>query len=133
MEKQLILNQINEGCIIPISHALNSDGYFRKCINGKMTMYHRHVWEEVNGNIPEGYEVDHKCKNRACCNIEHLQILKRKEHLIKTNKERYRKRYNKARRFWRRNPSVTGTELGEIFGVTFSTGCRWIRQFKNTK
>ncbi|MGX9276092.1 HNH endonuclease, partial [Pantoea ananatis] len=25
-------------------------------------MYHRTVWKEQHGDIPEGYEVDHKCR-----------------------------------------------------------------------
>ena len=39
-------------------------------------MYHRYVWENEHGLIPRDYEIDHICKNRACCNIEHLQMLK---------------------------------------------------------
>ena len=79
-------------CHIVVSHAPNQDGYIRKCFttNGvkKLKMYHRFVWERVNGEIPEGYEVDHKCRQRACCNIDHLQILTVSEHKAKTNRER---------------------------------------------
>ncbi len=83
------------GCIICTSHAMNHDGYFRISdyrldMKGHkpMVMHHRLVWEEANGSIPEGYEVDHICRNRGCQNIEHLQILTGTEHTIKTNKER---------------------------------------------
>lgn len=67
--KKLILEATETGCIIPTSHKLNQDGYFRKRTNGVLEMYHRTVWTKANGQIPEGFEVDHKCRNRACCNV----------------------------------------------------------------
>ncbi len=130
MKIKLVLEQIDAGCIIPTSHKLNQDGYFRKLINGKMEMYHRTMWREENGDIPKGYEIDHKCKNRACCNVEHLQILTRQEHLKKDNHERYKPNRIKARLYWEENTEVTGTKLGELFGVSFGQGCMWIRKWK---
>lgn len=134
--KPLILEQTESGCIIPTSHKLNQDGYFRYTIRnpkgkgrGKHMMYHRYIWEQNYGTIPKGYEVDHICKNRACCNIEHLQLLDRTEHLQKDNHLRYLKRKLEAKEYWKHN-SITGTKLGEIFGVSFSVACRWIREWK---
>lgn len=49
--KPLILKKLDNGCIVPTSHKLNADGYFRYHIphNGKgrspLVMYHRYVWE----------------------------------------------------------------------------------------
>lgn len=34
---------------------------------------HRYVYELIKGPIPEGLELDHLCRNRACCNPEHLE------------------------------------------------------------
>lgn len=128
--KDLVLTTCPEtGCITPSSHALNQDGYFRKRVDGKLVMYHRHIWESLKGSIPEGYEVDHMCRNRACCNIHHLQILSSKAHKIKTNQERYAPRKEAARLYWS-NTKCSGTHLGEKFDVTFSAACRWIREWK---
>jgi len=38
---------------------------------------HRVVWEALVGPIPEGMTLDHLCRNRACCNPDHLRILSR--------------------------------------------------------
>ncbi len=37
--KKLILEATETGCIIPTSHKLNQDGYFRKRTNGVLEMY----------------------------------------------------------------------------------------------
>lgn len=84
----LILKTLENGCIVPTSHKLNNDGYFRKVINGKHKMYHRYVYEQEHGSIPDGYEIDHKCKNRSCCNVDHLQRMLSSEHRAKDNMER---------------------------------------------
>ena len=34
---------------------------------------HRLVWQRVNGLVPEGLELDHKCRNRKCVNPLHLR------------------------------------------------------------
>jgi len=33
---------------------------------------HKVIWEEKNGPVPEGYELDHLCKIRHCVNPDHL-------------------------------------------------------------
>src|SRR6185369_9168336 len=40
---------------------------------GKMRFGHVIVWEEAYGPVPEGLELDHTCKNRACLNPDHLE------------------------------------------------------------
>jgi len=128
--KKLVLVTDSNGCITPTSHKLNKDGYFRKRISKtEIVMYHRYVWEQTHGAIPEGFEIDHKCRNRACSNLEHLQMLEGVEHTIKTNRERYAARLKEAKAYWELT-GCTGTELGELFGVSFSQGCKWIRDWK---
>lgn len=127
--KKLILEQTESGCIVPTSHKLNQDGYFRKTINKRTVMYHRYVWEQANGEIPEGFEIDHMCRNRACCNLEHLQCLEGSEHAIKSNVERST-RVPLMKAYWLET-GCTGTKLGEVFGINFSTACKHIRNWKN--
>lgn len=134
--KPLILRKLDNGCIVPISHKLNKDGYFRYTIpnkdgkgRGVKVMYHRYVWENEHGSIPRDYEIDHICKNRACCNIEHLQMLKGTEHTIKDNKLRYKARKDEAKNYWMQT-KCTGSYLASLFCVSFSTAYKWIREWK---
>jgi len=122
----------NTGCITPINRKLNPDGYYRRNINGKGVMHHRLVWESVNGKIPEGYEINHKCKNRACSNLDHLECIDGKSHTIKDNKHRYLDTFIEAMLVIRDNPEITGTELGKMFGKSWSTGCKWKKFYAET-
>ena len=61
------------GCII-WTGSLNSDGYGRLRVNGRMVLAHRYAWERERGPIPDGAVLDHTCWERACCNVDHLRI-----------------------------------------------------------
>lgn len=43
------------------------------------TSAHRAVWQATHGLIIERLEVDHLCRNRACCNPYHLELVTREE------------------------------------------------------
>jgi hypothetical protein len=51
---------------------------------------------------------------------------------IKTNKERYSERKLKAYDYWYTN-QCTGIHLSEIFKVSFSSACGWIREWKKER
>lgn len=51
-----------------------SHGYGRVKRSGKMLLAHRYAWELVNGPIPDGMFICHKCDNPPCCNMDHLFI-----------------------------------------------------------
>lgn len=117
-----------EGCKIPVGFKLNQDGYFRKRIDGKHVMYHRYAYEQEYGNIPEGIEVDHLCKNRACCNVNHLQLLTSSEHRSKDNIGRYSHKIEEAKQVSKDNPDKPMTWVAEKIGVSFSSTCKWKRE-----
>lgn len=70
----------------------NHDGYVR--VNGEMLgdkrliMLHVLQWKLVHGEIPNGMEINHKCGNRACCNLEHLELICGSAHATLTNVNR---------------------------------------------
>ena len=53
----------------------NRRGYGEFQFNGKRTHAHRVAYQLFVGPIPEGYHVDHMCKNKACVRPDHLQVL----------------------------------------------------------
>ena len=57
-----------------ISHKSNKNGYIHLSRNNNQIYLHRYIWSERNGPIPEGLLVRHKCDNKQCINIEHLEI-----------------------------------------------------------
>lgn len=59
----------------------NRGGYGRVAIHGKLMEAHRWMWERTNGPIPEGLELDHLCRNRACVNPEHLEPVSHLENI----------------------------------------------------
>lgn len=36
---------------------------------------HRAVYEAKHGKIPKGLVIDHLCRNRACINVEHMEVV----------------------------------------------------------
>ena len=50
----------------------NLKGYGQVRCNGTMQGTHRVAWIIVNGPIPDGLDVLHKCDNRTCCDVDHL-------------------------------------------------------------
>lgn len=51
----------------------SSTGYGAFWLDGKTTGAHRVSYELHVGPIPDGMYIDHLCRNRACCNPEHLE------------------------------------------------------------
>ena len=115
-----------DNCIVPDLTG-NHDGYIRVRVGprceGKKIMLHRLEWEKVNGPIPKGYEVNHKCKNRACSNVNHLEVLTTKEHRSKDGKIKHKDRIAGILIAHLKDPTKTQTQLAEDFGVTPSCVC----------
>jgi hypothetical protein len=49
------------------------DGYGRIWEDSRYQTAHRYVWETLVGLIPDGFVLDHLCRNTRCVNPDHLE------------------------------------------------------------
>lgn len=57
-------------------------GYGRFGIKNKAYYSHRISWSLVNGTIPKGFQILHKCDNPSCVNPNHLFIGTQKDNML---------------------------------------------------
>lgn len=67
----------DNGCWI-WQRSIVRSGYGIAWRNGTNVLAHRWYYQRANGPIPDGYQLDHLCRNRACVNPEHLQPVSRR-------------------------------------------------------
>ena len=58
-------------------------GYGLVNVGGKMRGAHRVWWLAHGRAIPDGMQLDHLCRNRACVRLDHLEPVTRKENLLR--------------------------------------------------
>ena len=65
------------------SERVNVDGYVEVKVAepGKWRLKHRVVWEEANGPIPPGYNIQFRNKNRQDLRLENLYLISRAEQM----------------------------------------------------
>lgn len=63
-------------------------GYGLMSYRNKNWFAHRLAWHLVNGPIPSGMKVMHKCDNAPCCNPDHLELGTDKENMQDAGKRK---------------------------------------------
>lgn len=69
------------------SERVNVDGYIEVKVAepNKWIVKHRIIWEQVNGQIPKGYNVQFKNHNPQDCRIENLYLISKADQMAKEN------------------------------------------------
>lgn len=60
-----------------------SKGYGALKVERRETRAHRLAFEMFVGPIPDGLEIDHLCRNRACVNPDHLEAVDHHTNLLR--------------------------------------------------
>lgn len=61
----------------------NSAGYGQFSLRRRTVYAHRYAYERLRGPIPDGLELDHLCRVRACVNPAHLEPVTRRENQLR--------------------------------------------------
>jgi len=81
----------NTGCLL-WTGGVSSNGYGTIGLRGKVLSTHRLSWELVNGPIPSGLYVCHRCDTPACINVDHLFLGTAKDNVtdkVQKGRQRY--------------------------------------------
>jgi hypothetical protein len=76
-----VIPEPNSGCWLWLESTPTSRNYGRMRWGTKKTLSHRVAYELYVGPIPEGFDIDHKCKQHTCCNPDHLEAVTHAENM----------------------------------------------------
>ena len=117
------------GCWIFTGHK-NGRGYGVIWDRGAASA-HRVAWRELVGPIPDGLVIDHLCRNRACINPDHMELV--------TNEENVRRgmRGEMSQQSWaahcKRGHEMAGDNVGWINPKNGATPWRYCRECQRAR
>jgi len=68
-------------------------------VGGKTRYVHRTLYEIVNGEIPENYDLDHLCRTSTCVNPAHLEPVTRSENVARMLNKQPRERCRRGQKY----------------------------------
>ena len=109
--------------------ATNPGGYGLINVNGRCRLAHRWMFEERVGPIPRSKMLDHLCRNPACVNPEHLEVVSNAENTRRGNRPVLTIEQAAAVRLMRGEyPDMSHRQLAEMFSVDHRTIGRILKE-----
>lgn len=95
---------------------ITPSGYGHIKRDGKPQRVHKYLYEQRFGKVPSGYVLDHLCRNKACINVLHLEVVTVAENTRrgKSAKLDYRK-VEEIKNMYKQGKRQV--DIGLIFGV----------------
>jgi hypothetical protein len=75
MMPRVKLGEKPDDCWTWLGSISKKTGYGKKQYCGRTELAHRWMYEQLFGRIPDNQVVNHICRNRACVNTRHLEIV----------------------------------------------------------
>lgn len=76
---------VDKSCWVWTGSINPTSNYGRVYFDSKQNMAHRVMYELLVGDIPNGLQLDHLCRNRSCVNPEHLEPVTIRQNLLRSN------------------------------------------------
>jgi hypothetical protein len=89
-------------------------------------MAHRFVYQLKHGPIDPSKDIDHLCRNRMCCNPDHLEPVSRSENLRRGSQGRTTRASIMLMRLADASTHMNRSEIAEMFGVSGHTVKRYL-------
>lgn len=99
------------------------NGYGSVSVNRRPYRAHRFYWEQVNGPLPKGLELDHLCRVRQCVNPAHLEAVTHPENVQRGASAKLTPSDVRQIRELLTAGAVKQVEIARRFGVTQGTIC----------
>lgn len=81
-----VKKQAGQGCWVWIG-SLNEKGYGHYWDRKRVHLAHKWYYEKVKGKVPDGYVLDHLCRNHPCVRPDHLEPVTVKENTLRGESE----------------------------------------------
>lgn len=117
-------NTKHDGAVTVRTDSSGTAYKYTRIKSGKWVLYHRHLWEQANGPIPEGHILVFRDRDPMNCELDNLELITRSENL--------RRNYNRdkaaesMRQKWKR------VRVLDAVGVESSTKLKTKRKQKPT-